>query len=159
MTNAAGVREGAFRVNQPKVVFESFVDETVLVNLDSGFYYSLGGCAGRVLTLLDEGNVAETIPGHLLREFSGDPAAIRMEIEKFIAELAAEAILVPVPPADIRKVEKQAPGGDIGTAAARPPFQPPTIEKFSDMQELLLLDPIHEVDEMGWPHAPAPEQG
>jgi hypothetical protein len=26
------------------------------------------------------------------------------------------------------------------------------LQKFTDMQELLLLDPIHEVDERGWPH-------
>ena len=25
------------------------------------------------------------------------------------------------------------------------------MEKYDDMQELLLLDPIHEVDEAGWP--------
>jgi hypothetical protein len=31
-------------------------------------------------------------------------------------------------------------------------FVSPVLEKFSDLQELLLLDPIHEVDEEGWPH-------
>jgi hypothetical protein len=157
MSNAPGFREGLFRVNQPKVVFESFDDETVLVNLESGFYYSLGGCAGRVLALLDAGNPVETIPGYLLEEFSGDPGTIKMETEKFIAGLAEEAILVPARAGDVRSVGRQAPAGETG--GTLPPFQTPTIEKFSDMQELLLLDPIHEVDEMGWPHAPAPEQG
>jgi hypothetical protein len=28
----------------------------------------------------------------------------------------------------------------------------PSFEKYSDMQEMLLLDPIHEVSEAGWPH-------
>jgi hypothetical protein len=32
-------------------------------------------------------------------------------------------------------------------------FEKPGLQKYSDMQDLLLLDPIHEVDEMGWPHA------
>jgi hypothetical protein len=32
------------------------------------------------------------------------------------------------------------------------PFEPPILERFDDMQELLLLDPVHEVsDEEGWP--------
>ena len=31
-------------------------------------------------------------------------------------------------------------------------FSPPVFEKFMDLQDLLLLDPIHEVDEIGWPH-------
>jgi len=31
-------------------------------------------------------------------------------------------------------------------------FEKPKLQKFTDMQDLLLLDPIHEVDEAGWPH-------
>jgi hypothetical protein len=33
-------------------------------------------------------------------------------------------------------------------------FEPPVLEKFTDMQDLILLDPVHEVDERGWPHVP-----
>ena len=29
----------------------------------------------------------------------------------------------------------------------------PVLEKYTDMQELLLLDPIHDVEEAGWPKA------
>ena len=32
-------------------------------------------------------------------------------------------------------------------------YEPPVIECYPDMQELLLLDPIHEVDETGWPRS------
>ena len=32
-------------------------------------------------------------------------------------------------------------------------FQSPEIQKFTDMEDLLLIDPIHEVDEeAGWPN-------
>ncbi|MBN2286366.1 MAG: hypothetical protein JXI43_07950, partial [Tissierellales bacterium] len=31
-------------------------------------------------------------------------------------------------------------------------FKKPVIDKFEDMQEMLLLDPIHEVNDQGWPH-------
>jgi len=30
-------------------------------------------------------------------------------------------------------------------------FRPPTVAVYSDMEDLLLLDPIHDVDETGWP--------
>ena len=156
--NEVGGTTGGFRINQPKVVFESFGDETVLVNLDSGFYYSLQGCAGRVLELLDAGHPVDAIAGCLLGEFGGDPAKIKTEAEAFIAELAAEAILVPCPPADNPREGQETPGA-IGAAIPRPPYRSPIIEKFSDMQDLLLLDPIHEVDEMGWPHAAVPKSG
>jgi hypothetical protein len=35
------------------------------------------------------------------------------------------------------------------------PFQPPLFEKFTDMEAMLLLDPVHDVDDEGWPHMPA----
>ncbi|MCA1554989.1 MAG: PqqD family protein, partial [Chloroflexi bacterium] len=31
------------------------------------------------------------------------------------------------------------------------PFEPPSLQRFTDMQDILLVDPIHEVDESGWP--------
>ena len=30
-------------------------------------------------------------------------------------------------------------------------YQAPSLEKYSDLQDLLLIDPIHEADESGWP--------
>ena len=33
----------------------------------------------------------------------------------------------------------------------RPVFKPPLLKRYTDMQELLILDPIHEVDDTGWP--------
>jgi len=31
------------------------------------------------------------------------------------------------------------------------PFRVPSFQRFEDMQAFLLVDPIHEVDETGWP--------
>jgi hypothetical protein len=31
------------------------------------------------------------------------------------------------------------------------PYSPPKLSAYTDMQELLLLDPVHEVDDAGWP--------
>ena len=37
------------------------------------------------------------------------------------------------------------------------PFEEPKLEKYSDMEDLLLLDPIHDVEDEGWPKANVPE--
>ncbi len=150
-------KAGVYRVNRPQVAFESFGDETLLVNLESGYYYSLQGCSGQVLELIEQGYRLETVIAYLSREFSGDPADIQTRITHFVEELAAEGILVPgISPPDPAPTS-ETPDGSPGELALRPAFQPPAIEKFSDMQDLLLLDPIHEVDEMGWPHQPVQE--
>ena len=38
------------------------------------------------------------------------------------------------------------------------PLELPKFAKYNYIRDLLLLDPIHKVDEMGWPNA-APEPG
>jgi hypothetical protein len=44
-------------------------------------------------------------------------------------------------------------------SGVRPTFESPTLAKFTDMEDLLLLDPVHEVSpDQGWPH-PAPAHG
>jgi len=37
----------------------------------------------------------------------------------------------------------------------RVPFVSPSFTTFTDMQDIILLDPVHEVDTQGWPHASA----
>ena len=32
-------------------------------------------------------------------------------------------------------------------------FTPPKLERYTDMQEIILLDPVHKVDSQGWPRA------
>lgn len=73
--------------------------------------------------------------------------SIQNGIDTFLAELYAENLIVPLP---------QAPSlqGTPATPVQKLAFQTPVIEKFTDMADLLLLDPIHEVDETaGWPRA------
>ena len=78
-------------------------------------------------------------------------------MSRFLDELAQETLIVP------------GPTGESNTAPSRPettekdtevrPFQPPVLQKFRDMQDLLLMDPIHDVDEAGWPVAGDQEPG
>ena len=57
----------------------------------------------------------------------------------------------------------QATGNGTGSAPAavqqdvgeRVPFVAPSFTTFTDMQDIILLDPVHEVDTRGWPHASA----
>ena len=44
-----------------------------------------------------------------------------------------------------------------GPPASKPDFQEPALQKYTDMEDLLLLDPIHEVDDTGWPN-PKPDE-
>ena len=42
------------------------------------------------------------------------------------------------------------PSGPPGSAT----FEAPTLDRFDDLQGLLLIDPIHDVGDAGWPLLP-----
>lgn len=128
------------------VVHEQFGDETVVVNLDSGCYYSLQGAADAIWMLAVAGQSRPQILEAVGTAFSGDGNEIARATDAFLNELVAEALL------------EQA-DGDSATAPpdlAGGPFVTPVLQKYADMAELLQLDPIHQVDEFGWPSAKPP---
>lgn len=142
---------GRYRVNQSKIIFEAFEDEMVLINLDSGNYYSFSGSGAFIWDLLAAGNSVTEIVQRLREHFSSDGAEIESGVASFVENVVSEGLVLP-------RDGENAGNEGAKTEAASPlkgdRFEPPQLQKFSDMQELLLLDPIHEVDEMGWPHTP-----
>jgi len=130
--------------NTPAVTSERFDDEVVLVNFDSGRYHSLRGSAVPLWQWLATGASLDVLITSAQQSFEGDGEAIATAVRTFISDLEREHLIVP------------AAGNHSDSpleCLERQPFQAPVLSTFSDMQELLLLDPIHEVDEAGWPVA------
>ena len=136
-----------YRANTPKVVFEAFDDETVLINLDSGNYYSFCGSGAVVWDLLIAGSTSERICEKLRGQFPESASEIDAGVAAFVDELLAEGLIVP-------NGETTAPK-EMPKELALTSFERPSLQKYSDMAELLLLDPIHEVDKTGWPRVAA----
>jgi len=136
-----------FRINKPKVIYETFEDEQVIINLDTGNYYSLDRVAADIWGLIEQGlTVGDVIEGMACRYAAGSRSEIETEVKKFIAILQQEALIVPAE----AKTGTPVPTG-VSPEAAKQAFCPPALHTYSDMQQLLILDPIHEVDETGWP--------
>ena len=142
---------GYLRINAPTVVHETIDGETILLHLDSGTYYSLTGSGVRILDLVDGGTAVGDLAPRLCAWYSGDVAAIAAAVTQLLAQLQAEGILVPGPAPDADARPEGTGDDHPAEPAARTEFVPPELHKYSDMKELLLLDPIHEVDAAGWP--------
>lgn len=133
----ASLSDAPLRPNRPDVIDETFEGEAVVVNLGTGCYYALSPAATTLWNLVADGRSAASLAA------SCDCEA--QTILDFIANFEAEGLLAPAE-------------SDAGPAAERVAVAgAPTLEKFTDMQELLLLDPIHDValDVDGWPVAPS----
>jgi hypothetical protein len=138
----------------PAVVHDIIEGEVILLNLETGTYYQLKNEAVRVWSELERGASPRLAAANLASSYHRSPHEILQAINPFIAELVAESILIPA----------SAPVPDTALAAHSPgdetsEFHPPVLLKYTDMQSLLLLDPIHDVDTPGWPQQRADVPG
>ncbi len=136
-----------YRINSPQVVCQIFDTETVAVNMESGCYYSVEGAGSGILRCVESGCTLAEI---LAAVAPGDDAAAA-SVEAFLREALAEGLIVG---------EECATGPGVEASPVdAPPAKPwvlPRLQKFTDMRELLLLDPIHELDQAGWPQSKQP---
>ena len=133
----------------PNIVQEDFGDEMIVVNLEIGRYYTFNPSGGALWNEIGKGCSFRSLLETTLARHAGDPVQIEESLASFVRKLAEEPLIeVHADPAgnDGRSVTAIPPGND------RTPFIPPVFESYTDMQDLLMLDPIHEVDETGWPH-------
>ncbi|HMK48861.1 MAG TPA: PqqD family protein [Thermodesulfovibrionales bacterium] len=142
-----------FRINSPKVIHETIDGETVIVNLDSGNYYSLNRVGADIWSMIGTGLKVQDLIEDIAGLYPVEREAIASAVLRFIDELQTEELVV-VDNSQMRDV-KARPEAGVGTAqtGGKLTFEPPALQKYSDMQDLLLLDPIHEVDDAGWPSA------
>jgi len=138
---------GIYVINVRSVAAEQFGDELVVIQFDSGKYYSLGGLAVQVWELL-HAPVAITSIINALADAAGATSpgdeALTREVQDLGKQFAAEGLIT----------EAEAPGVTPTLAAFQ--YAPATVEIYSDLADLVSIDPVHDVDAMiGWPRTGA----
>lgn len=146
--------EPRLRINEPTVIHQTVDDQVVMINLDRGVYYSLVGIGADLWGRLERRATRAEMAAWVRGRYHGDADEITREIGRLVELLREEALIVEDPSAELDAT----PSGladEAGTGpGGRRPFEPPRLERFTDLQDLLLLDPIHDVDEGGWPGEP-----
>lgn len=133
-------------VNASHVVHETIDGETILIHLGTGSYYSIDGAGSEAWVLLAAGTSMEELLAAAADRYIGDPGEIDSSLSSLLAELLREGLLV--------EGEAAATSGPPGLPPGQVPFVVPVLHVYSDMQEFMLVDPLHDVDEVaGWPHA------
>jgi hypothetical protein len=144
-------RDHSFECNAPDVVFENFGDEAVILNLQSGHYFSLNDVGMAYWEYLVQGVPPSQIADHILDHYhaNGSAGKIRQELDELLEQLHSEGLI------RVSKVTRAI--SDVANSTALPAgYACPTLAKFDDVADMLLLDPVHDVSsEAGWPH-PAP---
>jgi hypothetical protein len=146
-------------VRSPAVVHEVIDGEAVIINLESGAYFSADGAGAVAWQRIAGGASPADLALTLAERYDGGADAIGEAVTRFVDSLRREGLIRPAEPGDDLPVPSpvaQPPltgPGPVGqpSAAARPGLNGLELRIFTDLQELLLLDPIHDVDEIGWP--------
>jgi hypothetical protein len=141
------VSEPRFRVS-PEIVHETVDGEVIAIDLVSGSYYSLAGSGPVVWEQLGNGASEAEIGAALAGQFEADGETIGRAVSVLLDELREGGLIVS---------DEQA-GGSAPAAVGsgeKVPFEAPRLERYTDMKDYFLLDPIHEVDTAGWPQPAA----
>jgi hypothetical protein len=131
------------------VVDEDFSPEWVIIDLRDGKYYCLNESAAFIWATLKSGPKSfERIYGEISKRFILDPTAARDEVECFILVMEKASLLI---------VDRSSVGEE-SSVETNDILTPPTLwiapgyTTYSDLQDLILIDPVHEVNvEAGWP--------
>jgi hypothetical protein len=131
-------------VDAPTVAAETVDGEVLMIHLESGNYDSLRGVGAAIWGGFEQGVPVADMATAVRSRYGADDADEL--VHKFVAELVAEDLLTPDDGALTADASRwQLPALDGALVG-------PELEKFTDMQHLILLDPVHEVDTgQGWP--------
>lgn len=143
----ADAGDARLRVNRPDVLDEVFDGEAVIVNLASGFYFALDAAGTEIWELLAGGRSAGRA-AELLAERHGSTAEEAAALVlPFAGRLRDEQLLVPARADELEADPPAPPPRGAG------PLAVPELQRFEDMQDLLLMDPVHDIDldGDGWP--------
>jgi len=140
-----------FSINTRKIAHETIDNEVVIVNFESGNYYSLNGVGADIWGLIEKNAGLREIVEDLEGRYEENGDRLNEAVTQLMTELNREELIVRNPDKDgetCKDISKR-PAPDRNET--RLPFTRPVLEKYTDMSDMLLLDPIHDVDEIGWP--------
>jgi len=136
-----------YEVSSPEVVAEDFGGEIVVLNLNNGKYFSLAGPAANLWRDLEAGHIPQNLFDHIHQGSSEQAAGMKLYVEALVREQL-------IRPRTTNATTLEAASATVLLALSPDAVFAP-LEMYDDMAELILSDPIHDVDEeMGWPVKP-----
>jgi hypothetical protein len=139
-----------YRANTPQLVDETVDGEALIMDMVTGTYYSCAGPSATAWNGLKDGWEVDDVAATISSTYEVPETKARRDVRRFADELLQEGMLV----------ERDGQAPPVGETvlglrrAADEGYGGLSIEKHTDLADLLLLDPVHDVTEAGWPHQP-----
>jgi len=133
-----------YKIQKSGVTHDNFDGEIVALNLVEGKYYNMEGTASFIWQCLDISMQTSSIIDQLSGLDENNLDELSSAVHTFLEQLETEGLVYQSTDLDetthltkVKLPEK---------------YAKPVLNVFTDMQEVIALDPIHDVSEKGWPH-------
>lgn len=131
--------DSVFALRHPRIIHEGVDAETALIiNLDRGVYYDMRGVACTIWKSALAGLPLEAIAAEVERHHSDCEDRLREVVAQFVQSLLDEELLAVAARAPSAAAERR-------DGCEKTPYRAPALERYTDLEELLRADPIHEV--------------
>lgn len=143
--------ETIYKINLSEIAQETIDGEVIIINLNKGHYFSLNGNGADIWLGINLGMPGSAIISKLKLQYNDTENVVEESVKKILQELLDEELIIMSDNTRNNHSDYQ----DIilsNNVNDSKKYIIPVLEKYTDMEDLLLLDPIHEVDEMGWPN-------
>jgi hypothetical protein len=140
-----------FEINAPAVIAETIDGEVMVMNLQAGIYYSVTAEGARIWPGLVAGAPVDALEAGVLRVTDAPGDRVAADLAVFVQRLLEESLVRP------RSGTAALPDALPPFAEPRGPYQGFGFERFDDMRAMLVIDPVHEVGEFGWPQRAEPK--
>ena len=137
--------DAAYGIDTAAVVSDVIAGEAVMLHRVSGDYFSTDGAGCLIWEWIGARQSRASILDALKERFAADPAEIETAVDAFLADLVRHKL--------IREIDDDIGAPTKASIGPQPKsvFAPPLLHVYSDIRRMILLDPIHEVAEAGWP--------
>lgn len=123
------------RLNEEEAVAKLVDGEAILINLVTSIYYSMEGTGALIWSSIEAGEPLDAIAAELASSFDVAEPQARADVDRLVAELLEQRLVVP----------DEGSAGAVSTDRMRPtvksPYAAPKLNTYTDMGNLLALDP------------------
>lgn len=131
-----------YKLNESKMFADVTNNVAIIINSETGIYYAINNCGSVVFQAILDGCSKQSII-ESLKKIANCPADIEQKLNTFIDELSKREIIIE------GEQSSNAPAFDEAVIT-KDNFEM-KVSEYADAQEMLLADPIHDVDEEeGW---------
>lgn len=127
--------QNRLRRKDEEVVAKIMDGEAVVINLANGMYYSLDNVGGLIWASIEAGRRIDEIAAEIAARYEVDPGQARDDVLGLASQLLDEGLIA------VDETANRPPAAAPAAESRKAPYQAPQLNAYSDMEDLLALDP------------------